>query len=81
MGLNVTGSPALASVLRAHREGLGMTQNELANDVGIHTSTVWKIEAGKRGIGLAALNALAARLGPDFKREAEAAMGHTRNGH
>jgi transcriptional regulator with XRE-family HTH domain len=74
MGLNVTGSPALANVLRTHRERSGLTQNGLAKTVRIHTSTIWKIEAGQRGIGLAALNRLTEVLGSDFKAQAEAVM-------
>jgi transcriptional regulator with XRE-family HTH domain len=74
MGLNVTGSPALANVLRTHRERIGLTQNALAKAVRIHTSTIWKIEAGQRGIGLVILNRLAEELGEDFKVEAESMM-------
>lgn len=74
MGLNATGSPALADVLRTHRERSGLTQNALAKTVRIHTSTIWKIEAGQRGIGLGALNRLAEVLGDTFKDEAEAVM-------
>lgn len=74
MGLNATGSPALADVLRTHRERLGLSQNALAKEVRVHTSTIWKIEAGKRAYGLGTINRLAERLGPAFKDEAEAAM-------
>lgn len=78
MERNDTGNEAVARVLRTYRERAGLSQNALAHSVRLHTSTVWKIETGKRSPGLRTINRLALRLGPSFKAEAEKAMadGH-----
>lgn len=74
MGKNMTGFPALAAVMRKHREKVGMSQNALGVAAKVHTSTIWKIEAGRRGIGIEALERLTVLLGPSFNEEAKAAM-------
>lgn len=74
MGQGDTGNVELAEVLKRYRLATGLSQNALALATGLDASTIWKIEAGMRGIGLGTLGRLTKRLGATFKEEAEKAM-------
>jgi DNA-binding XRE family transcriptional regulator len=58
--------PTFAETLRAHRVAAGLTQQELADQVGCHKKTVSKIEGGRRqpsgAFVLAAAKALGLRV-------------------
>lgn len=57
-----------ADELRGVREGLGLSQNRLALEVGVNHSYVSRLEAGKRPGSLAFLALLVTRLGLDDGR-------------
>jgi DNA-binding XRE family transcriptional regulator len=54
---------ALGQAVRARRQELGLTQEQLANDSGLHQRWISNIENGKRNPSYASLRRLAAGLG------------------
>lgn len=53
---------ALGLAVKARREELGLTQEALANDTGIHQRWISNVETGKRNPSYASLRRLAAGL-------------------
>jgi transcriptional regulator with XRE-family HTH domain len=62
----MSASPAFQSALglavKARRQELGITQEELANDTGLHQRWISNVETGKRNPSYASLRRLAAGL-------------------
>ncbi len=54
---------ALSLVLRARREGLGLSQSELARLSGLHRSYIGDLERGSRNISVRNLTRLAEAMG------------------
>jgi len=54
---------ALGHAVKQHREELGITQETLANDSGLHQRWISNVETGKRNPSYASLRRLAAGLG------------------
>jgi transcriptional regulator with XRE-family HTH domain len=54
---------ALGQAVKERREQLGVTQEALANDTGIHQRYLSNVETGKRNPSYASLRRLAAGLG------------------
>jgi DNA-binding XRE family transcriptional regulator len=61
-----TGSESIGKALRSTREMHGLTQQELADRVKIHYTTIGKIETGDRGMSLTTFAKLASVLGSVF---------------
>ena len=63
----MSASPAFQAVLgtavKARREELGRTQEQLANDSGLHQRWISNVETGKRNPSYSSLRRLAAALG------------------
>ena len=53
----------LADNLRAHRERLGLSQDEFADKCGLHRTYVGSVERGERNVTLATLELLASAVG------------------
>ena len=53
----------VARRVRAHREALGCSQNELSRKLGLHHTAIAHIEAARRGPSLGILVGLAKHLG------------------
>jgi len=53
---------ALGSAVKARRQELGLTQEQLANDSGLHQRWVSNVETGKRNPSYASLRRLATAL-------------------
>lgn len=53
----------LAASIKAHRLGLGLTQEDFAERLGVHRTYVSKLERGMVSITLLALERLAQQLG------------------
>ncbi len=51
--------------LREHRTRLGLSQEQLAEDLGFHRTYLGSVERGERNLTLASVEQLAARLGVD----------------
>ncbi len=62
-GRHDDGSPHFKAHFRAWREHVGLTQNEVADRMGVVKSTVSRVESGTRGWGEDTLVAFAAALG------------------
>ncbi len=54
---------ALGRNLRRHRRGLGLSQEEFAEVLGVHRTYVGGIERGERNVSLRSLERYAERLG------------------
>jgi transcriptional regulator with XRE-family HTH domain len=54
---------ALGTAVKARREELGRTQEQLANDSGLHQRWISNVETGKRNPSYSSLRRLAAALG------------------
>jgi transcriptional regulator with XRE-family HTH domain len=54
---------ALGAAAKARREQLGITQETLANDTGLHQRWISNVETGKRNPSYGSLRRLAAGLG------------------
>lgn len=57
----------VATMVRACREAKDMTQQALADAVGLHKSNISEIERGKRPVGKALARKLAAALDADYR--------------
>ena len=51
--------------LRAYRESLGLSQEEFADEVGVHRTYMGALERGERNLTLKSLERIADRLGLD----------------
>ncbi|MDF1705601.1 MAG: helix-turn-helix transcriptional regulator [Aeromicrobium sp.] len=51
--------------LREHRTRLGLSQEQLAEDLGFHRTYLGSVERGERNLTLASVEQLASRLGVD----------------
>ena len=51
--------------LREHRTRLGLSQEQLAEQLGFHRTYLGSVERGERNLTLVSLEQLAARLGVD----------------
>lgn len=49
--------------LRAHRHGLGVSQEKLADDLGVHRTYVGILERGEHNLSLQTVERLAEQLG------------------
>lgn len=56
----------IALKIKQMREELQMTQQEFAEYVGVHRSTISKIESRDRNVSLVMLNSIADKCGYDF---------------
>lgn len=56
----------IALKIKRLREELQMTQQEFADSVGVHRSTISKIESRDRNVSLVMLNSIADKCGYDF---------------
>ena len=68
-------APALGQVVRRHRLGAGLSQEELAERSGLHWTYVSQVERGRRNVSVDALRRIGDALGvPGWRllREAEA---------
>jgi len=54
---------AFGSVVRSFRHALGLSQEDLAEDAGIHRTYIGAVERGERNISLLNIYALARALG------------------
>jgi transcriptional regulator with XRE-family HTH domain len=54
---------ALGAAVKARREELGLTQEQIANDTELHQRWISNVETGKRNPSYASLRRLAAGLG------------------
>ena len=61
--------PSIPAQLRAAREQVGLTQQELADRLGVQQSNVAAVETGKRVIGLPLLRRWASACGVEVKLE------------
>jgi transcriptional regulator with XRE-family HTH domain len=56
---------AVGCNLREHREGLGLSQEAFADELGVHRTYMGGVERGERNLTLRSVERLAARLGVD----------------
>ena len=53
----------LGARVREHRQRLGLSQEQLAEEIGFHRTYLGSLERGERNLTLTSLEALADRLG------------------
>jgi transcriptional regulator with XRE-family HTH domain len=51
--------------IRSHRKKLGLSQEQLADELGVHRTYMGGVERGERNLTLRSLERLAARMGVD----------------
>lgn len=56
---------AVGRNLKAHREALGMSQEDFAQELGVHRTYMGGVERGERNLTLRSLERLAGRVGVD----------------
>ena len=54
---------ALGSVVRSHRQAIGISQEELAECAGLHRTYIGSIERGERNVSLDNIDVIARALG------------------
>lgn len=69
----VTQASALGAMLRAMRQGVGMSLSDLAERVGAHKATLSRIENGQRVAGAELLSRIAQVIADEIKTLRDAA--------
>lgn len=60
-----SGDPRLGEIVRRYREREGLTQRDLGDNAGLHSTTIGKIESGDRGMSLDTFARIAGGFSPD----------------
>lgn len=60
-----SGSTAIGELVRTYRLREGVTQRSMGDRVGLHATTIGKIEAGERGMSLTSFAKIASGIQPD----------------